>query len=248
MMSSPLRFVITFLAMFGLTVGSVAGQDKPKSKAKSDANLSKTTDDLKGLALAMHNYHDTFNRFPAVGGDAGREKGRLSWRVYLLPYVEQENLYRQFKMDEPWNSPHNKKLVSKMPEIYRPSNAKLASEGKTRIVVPVGADTLFPADGRKMHLRSVTDGTSNTIMLLEADDEHAVVWTKPDDLEIDMKKPLEGLAIRPQGGFLAVVGDGSLRFIRKTAEPKTVAAMFTRAGSELAMLRPEDLIELPRRQ
>jgi hypothetical protein len=79
--------------------------------------------------------------------------------------------------------------------------------------------------------------------LVEADDEHAVVWTKPDDLKIDLKNPLAGLAIRKPGAFFALIGDGSIRFIRKTAAPAAVAAMFTINSGETAMLRPDEVLD-----
>ena len=67
-------------------------------------------------------------------------------------------------------------------------------------------------------------------MLVEADDQHAVVWTKPDDLDVDLAKPLTGLAIRPPGGFLVLMADGSVHFLRAGMKPATLAALFTRGG------------------
>ncbi len=200
---------------------------------------------FKQLALAWHNYHDVYEHFPtAVSFDAQGKKTRLSWRVHMLPFLEQRQLYDEFRLNEPWDSEHNRKLIARMPAIFRPANEKLAAEGKTKFVMPLGEKTIGSVEKRQISLRDITDGTSNTIMLVEADDAHAVVWTKPDDLEIDLAKPLSGLAVRPAGAFLVARCDGSVDFLRTTIDPKQLAAMFTRAGGEPVPFRPEDRIAL----
>ena len=85
-------------------------------------------------------------------------------------------------------------------------------------------------DGPK--ISSITDGTSNTIMVVEARADQAVVWTKPDDLDIDLDNPLSGLESARVGGFHALLADGSVRFISNQIDLKTLKALFTRAGNE----------------
>jgi hypothetical protein len=200
---------------------------------------------FRELGLAMHSYHDTNGHFPtAVSFDKEDKKTRLSWRVHLLPYLELGALYAEFHLEEPWDSEHNKKLIAKLPPIYRPANPKLAAAGKTKIVAPAGEETLFPNKNQAIRLADITDGTSNTIMLIEADDDHAVVWTKPDDLEIDLKKPLAGLEIQTGDGFVALFADGAVHVVRKTIDTANLAALFTRAGGEVAVLKPRDEIAL----
>lgn len=223
---------------------------EPKAKPKQDDregerdNL-KTANRFKVCGLAMHGYHDTYGSFPThVSFDKDGKKTRLSWRVHVLPFLEEDALYKEFRLDEPWDSDHNKKLISRLPAVYQSANAKLTAAGKTRLVAPVGEQTMFPSKQNKgTRLADILDGTSNTIMLVEADDEHAVVWTKPDDLEIDLKMPLTGLAIRPPGIFIAVFADGRVEQIRQTIQPQALAPLFTRAGGEPVALRPEDTIE-----
>ena len=212
----------------------------PRGPGPDDLRMA---NNLRMLGLAMHNFHDAFNTLPGVVGNP-QQKSELSWRVHLLPFLDEGKLYQEFHLDEPWDSEHNKTLIKRIPAIYRPANLKVAAEGKTGIVAPVGANSLFPPDRRRIRFADVQDGLSNTIMLVEADDAHAVVWTKPDDLAIDPAKPLNGLAMRPAGAFLALAGDGALHFIRGTTEPTTIAAMFTRSGGEVVGLGPENEIAI----
>jgi hypothetical protein len=226
------RELLDSLGMGGL-LGDAGKEEKP-GKDRPDADTQQMAQRLKQLGLAMHNYLSAYSYFPtAVSFDKEGKKTGLSWRVHLLLFLDEDGLYKQFKLDEPWDSPHNKKLVAKMPAIYRPADPKLAAAGKTRIVGPLGDEVLFPKSNKKVSIAQITDGLSNTIMQVEADDGHAVVWTKPDDLEIDLKKPLSGLAIRPPGAFLVLLADGSVHFLRDTTPTKTVAALFTRNGGEV---------------
>src|SRR5437764_11415290 len=118
----------------------------------------------------MHSYHDAQGRFPAAAGRGKGGKPLLSWRVHLLPYLEQDALYKEFHLDEPWDSEHNKKLIPRMPDIYlsRLSALKRA-DGKTTIVVPAGPKLVFNGT-QKMTLRDITDGTTNTILIMDVDD------------------------------------------------------------------------------
>lgn len=195
---------------------------------------------LRTLGFAWHNYHDTNGAFPTSeprdNMPANSPRSGLSWRVHLLPYLGQEKLASQFHMQEPWDSPHNKALISKMPFVYRPADPKLVAQGKTRIVAPIGDKLISTKKAQHIGIRDITDGTSNTIMLVEVDDQHAVIWTKPDDLEVDLARPQAGLAIRPPGGFLVEMADASIHFVKTTINRNDLAALFTRAGGEVVSL------------
>ncbi|MCY2989735.1 MAG: DUF1559 domain-containing protein [Planctomycetota bacterium] len=195
---------------------------------------------LQQLARGWQNYHDTFKFFPSASVDATGQKSGLSWRVHVLAFTEHRALYDKFHRNEPWDSEHNRQLIAEMPELYRPANKQLAAAGKTKFVTLRGDQTICPTEPRQISMRDITDGTSNTLMLVEADDEHAVVWTKPDDLEVDWQKPAAGLAVRPPGGFLVAFADGSIQFLRNTIAADTLAALMTRAGGEPVALQPED--------
>ncbi len=169
--------------------------------------------------------------FPAFASRDKAGKSLLSWRVHLLPHLGEAALYRQFKLDEPWDSPHNKKLIAWMPAVYRPVNPKLAGEHRTTLLAPLGEATMFPPRGG-LRIADVLDGTDTTIMLVDAADDQAVVWTCPDDLKYDPKEPSHGLAKRYDGEIMVGMVDGMVHFLPKTIENATLAALFTRNGRE----------------
>jgi prepilin-type processing-associated H-X9-DG protein len=202
----------------------------PVSNARQAAQRAQCANNLKQIGLAMHNYYDSNKRLPARSSYDADGKPLLSWRVHVLPYIEQEALYKEFHLDEPWDSEHNIKLVEKMPKVFACPSAKL-EKGRTTYLVPVAEGTLFgKEEGSKFE--EVRDGTSNTIMVVETDAEHAVVWTKPDDLEVDLEAPLRGLGSDHGDGFQVGFCDGSVRFISKAIDAKVLAALFTIAGGE----------------
>ena len=157
-----------------------------------------------------------------------------------LPFVEGEALYRQFKLDEPWDSPHNKKLISQMPAVYK-SPGSTSEPGKTNyqaIRVAQSVIKLPPRAtwGKKVPvgtiMREITDGTSNTAMVVEANDTKSVIWTKPDDLVPDTKDPTKGMRGLRRNGFSVLLSDGSVHFLSDRIDARVLKAIFTRNGGE----------------
>jgi hypothetical protein len=204
----------------------------PVARVQDAAARVMSTNNLKQLVLAMHNYHDVNGRLPGYANADKDGKPLLSWRVHLLPYLEQDALYKEFKLDEPWDSEHNKKLIPRMPVFYNSTkDPALALAGKTTYVVPTGKDTVFP-DTKGMKISDITDGTSNTIIILDVSDQNATIWTRPDDFKIDPKDPLKGLALRFGPSFLCAFADGSVHSITKEVKKETLKALITPRGNE----------------
>ncbi|VTS06571.1 DUF1559 family PulG-like putative transporter [Tuwongella immobilis] len=189
-------------------------------KTRAAAQSMAMSNNFKQVGLAMHNYESAYGYFPAAAIRDAKGKPLLSWRVAILPFIEQDNLYRQFKLDEPWDSEHNKKLIPLMPSIYLHPMRPETENGKTHVCVFVGdastmkgikVATLF-SDPRGNRITNVTDGTSNSFMVAEARDP--VIWTRPDmELEVQPGKPLPKLGGGMPGKILVGFADGSVRWI-----------------------------------
>ncbi len=199
--------------------------------AREAARRNAALNNLRQLSLAMHNHHGAKRAFPAAASYDKDGKPLLSWRVHLLPYMEEQNLYKQFHLDEPWDSEHNRTLIDKMPAVYRNPNNNSTSE--TNFLAVTGKGLIF--DGKTgISIDDIKDGTSNTIMLVEADLDQSVVWTKPADLAFDPAHPLHGLAnFRAGGGFLAAFADGHVQYISGGIDEDDLKALFTRGGGEI---------------
>lgn len=222
--------------------GLAGTPDADKVKTPVGASLADRTkciNNLKQIGLALHNYHDVYGKFPAVANFDKQQKPFLSWRVHLLPYLEQEQLYKQFHLDEPWDSEHNKKLIPAMPMVYGcpGSNAGL---GLTTYLAPVSKQTMFTGDNKQIRIPEVLDGLSNTIFVVDADDKHAVTWTKPEDLKYDANQPWNGLVGHHGDMCVALFVDGSVHTLRQRIRPEILCGLFTRAGGEITPLGPED--------
>jgi prepilin-type processing-associated H-X9-DG protein len=201
-------------------------------KARESARRMQSANNMKQIGLAMFNYESTYNHFPAAYiADKKTGKPLLSWRVAILPFVEQDGLYRQFHLDEPWDSEHNKKLLASMPQVYR-HPASTAAPGMTNYVTVRGKDTAFPGK-EGIRIAEITDGTSNTIMAVEVSDAKAVPWTKPDDFPYDDKNPAAGLGGLFAGGFNAAFCDGSVHFISSAIDAETLRRLFNRHDGQV---------------
>ncbi|MDC0937021.1 DUF1559 domain-containing protein, partial [Pirellulales bacterium] len=188
---------------------------RPIREARDAAERRQRINSFKMLALAMHNYEARNKTFApaAIVDDQGRPL--LSWRVAILPYVDQEDLYDQFRLDEPWDSAHNQQLIAQMPEVYADPNRsarRTAGEGRTTFVVPTGPDTVF-AGHKGMMLKEITDGMSSTVMIVEVVPDRAVTWSQPADWEVDFADPFDGVADDVGRPFITAFCDGSARNI-----------------------------------
>lgn len=184
--------------------------------------------DLKHIGLAMLSHEG--GRLPASSIRGADGRPLLSWRVAILPLLGQDELFRQFRLDQPWDSPHNKSLISRIPEIYAPGGDPARSAGSTYYRTFVGPGTAFEGV-RGISPSEITDGPSNTMMVVEAGDP--VPWTRPDELPYELNRPLPRLGTFSRGGFLALFCNGEVRHVSAAVGDTKLRAAITRNGGEL---------------
>jgi hypothetical protein len=190
--------------------------------------------------MALRSYHEVNGKLPPAVVSRKDGQPLYSWRVLLLPYLDQDSLYKQFKLDEPWDSPHNKPLSGETPRCYVPAGGGMDGPGLTRYQVFVGPGTAFERPG--LTWADFPAGPENTILVVEA--AEPMPWSKPVDLHYRPDKPLPSLGVysKPvhflcyelwrKPGFNACFGDGATRFISSETDEKTIRAFITRSGGE----------------
>lgn len=226
-------------AAAGSLLGAIA-------QARGSAQRATSANNLKQIMLAMHMWADVHGGMfppPVIYGQDGKGKVPHSWRVELLPYLEQDALYRAYQFDEPWDSEANKKVLAQMPAVFRhpADDAKSTSSGyyvltpaklfQEKVLPgggveapPGGLPTAF-SKATGVRFSDVTDGTSYTLAAFEA--KRDIPWTKPEDILFDPEKDLPQLGGFFKDGFNAGYADGSVHFISGKIEPKTLKLLIT---------------------
>jgi hypothetical protein len=206
------------------------------------ARPSQSRYNLKQIGLALRDFQSRYNHFPADVRDRDG-KPMLSWRVRLLPFLDEQELFDALRLDEPWDSPQNKFVLEQMPQVFAwPERPAQPGPGMTCYRGFSGKRTVFdPGLKEGVGIETITDGTPNTIAVVWAKD--AVPWTKPDsDIPFeDEAKPermqalLGELFIHYPGGFDALYCDGSVRYIRSNVNLLVLRALVTRDGGEIVI-------------
>jgi RNA polymerase sigma factor (sigma-70 family) len=248
----------------GVTWSSSPAQQAAQPAAKVETRLAERTGEdalwarhslnLKRIGLAMVNYQSAEGHYPPAAIMSKDGKPLLSWRVAILPYLEGfEALYKEFRLDEAWDSPHNMALLVRMPSVfssradhiatptttpYRVFVGSKESQQEARLMtgvepggmIPFEAGTMFRVH-RGTELREITDGTNNTILVVEA--AQAVPWTKPEELSYAVDRPLPPLGGSMRQGFAALFASGLVRFLDISFDERTIRALATRNGGEI---------------
>ena len=207
-------------------------------KVRGAAGRMTSANNLKQIALAMHNYESTHGHFPTHAIYSKEGKPLLSWRVAILPFVEEDALYKQFKLDEPWDSPNNKKLLARMPKVYAPPEGRTTKEPYMTYYQVFTGPSAFFGGPKGQRLSQIRDGSSNTLLTVEAGEP--VLWTKPEDVVVDPKKPLPKLGgLFPElPTFNVGFADGSVRALNRQIKEYILRALISPRGGE--MINPND--------
>jgi hypothetical protein len=169
--------------------------------AKPAAARVTSINNAKNIALAIHSSHDAYKFMPSPRSD----KADLSWRVAILPYIEQGPLYTQFDLNTDWDKGKNQGFVNSRPVLYDCPMRSPADKTQTSWQYFTGPKTPFPQPTTKIRMVEFNDGTSNTFLF--ADAANPVPWSKPADIVVPATGPI-GVA---QGTFIVAMVDGSVR-------------------------------------
>ena len=226
------------LAVMPATVIPEINKPTPNQVRTQDLN------NLRQLGLGLLNYESGHQKFPGISGQKpnhGAVDSGLSWRVHLLPFLEERELYDRFHLDESWDSPHNLALLPEMPEgmeSHWPKGMGSVKPGYTLYQRPTGNGAFDAGDGTQTTFADITDGSSNTIMIVQVDPAAAVPWTKPADYAFDPQEPLRSLGKSDENSqqarvWLGVRVDGScFSFTQEGLPTRIISSLFTKAGGE----------------
>lgn len=214
----------------------------PVKSVHTPARRTMCKNNLKQIGLALHNYLDVYNCFPPAVVHDEHGQPAHSWRVLILPFMEEQALYDLYSFDEPWDGPNNSKLVDSMPEFFECpafSDSKLgAADGANRLTMYMAInDTGAAFDGSAARsIKDFSDGTSNTIMVTEVR-QFANIWMSPTDVSVSQwQSELQQSAGSKPGthkdGIQVLMGDGSTRFLSHNTDQKSVDALTTIAGGD----------------
>jgi hypothetical protein len=190
-----------------------------------------SSNNLKQLGLAMMIYHDSYGHFPSavLRDPALGERGQpYSWRVALLPILGEDNLYSQYRRDEPWDGPANQAVLARMPRVFAAPGDVRAADGLTHYQVLVGPGTAFERPDFKARLGDFSRGAAQTILVVEAADP--VPWTKPRDLPYDPDGPLPKVGGVVGKGLHALFVDGTVRWIQAREQESELRRLVPRNG------------------
>ena len=219
---------IGFLACGGILVALLL---PAVQSAREAARRMQCSNNLKQIALALHNYHDVYKALPPAYTVDENGNKLHSWRTLILPYIECSPLYSQIKLDEPWDSPNNRRIAETVVPVFScPSEGETISPNTDYMAI-VGPGTVFQGK-EPVPFRDVTDGLSNTLAVVEVHDS-GVSWMAPVDLNLEtMQFRVNGGATeirsRHPGGAMVAMADGSVRFLAETIDPQTLRALVTR--------------------
>jgi prepilin-type processing-associated H-X9-DG protein len=211
----------------------------PGNHRRGGAKRSQCKNNLKQIGLALHNYHDRYGCFPPAFIADGKGRPMHSWRVLLLPYLDQGPLYNLYRFDEPWDGPNNRKLADRSVEVYHcPEGLKKTSPASewTSYVAVVGPNTAWP-DSSSRALADFQDPTSETLLVVELADS-GIHWMDPRDLHVVQMSPLissqagQGISSKHNGGAQAVLADGSVRFFSQNLSGEAIHGLLTVNGGE----------------
>ncbi|MBR5710337.1 MAG: DUF1559 domain-containing protein [Thermoguttaceae bacterium] len=232
---------MTAVGVSGVAVGLLL---PAVAAARESARRMQNANNFKQLALGMLMYEAAHRSLPSPYTVNEDGKRLHSWRVALLPYFEELELYDQIRLDEPWDSDWNKQFHDKCPKVFQNPSVELAP-GETTFAVVVGENTAFPGN-KRVSLATITDGCSNTAMIVE---RSPVCWMDPNS-DIPLEEAIKGVNVSPNGIrsyyngiFMLVLCDGSVCNLPDNVSSVFLRKLFERNDGKIIELDDPELNE-----
>ena len=188
-----------------------------------------SSNNLKMIALGFESFEEVHDFLPSVRTKLPNYQYPVSWRVAILPYIGEEDLYNRYRFDEPWYGENNEKLLKELPDVYR-HRSQLQTAGLANYVVIAGKDTVTGDGDSKTKLKEVRDDKNSTILVAET--LARIPWLSPGDVEFGPEKPTPELGGINPSGFQVAMVDGSVQRIPSDTSDAALRAMFTKSGGE----------------
>jgi prepilin-type processing-associated H-X9-DG protein len=221
--------LMAFMAFIGILIALLL---PAVQQAREAARRTQCKNNLKQIGLALHNYHDTYNSFPPAYVADSDGRPMHSWRVLILPYLDQQALYQSYDFTQPWDSPANQFVLQSMPPVFACPSNPAQGGNTTAYAAAFGPDCVFSGpEGVK--IQTIVDGTSNTVMVGEAT-RAAIPWTQPQDVDIQAHPALNdpgGFSSHHTGGVQFLMGDGSVRFISEEINQQTLDSLYGKSDA-----------------
>jgi hypothetical protein len=216
-------------AMYALLIPAV-------DRARHVAARSESTNNLKQIMMALQSYENEHGSYPPAYVTDAEGKPLYSWRVLILPYLDEDELYDQFDKTKAWDDPANKAVSDSMVKVFRSPLDDEVEENGTSYIGIVGRNTMFPTgSGRKS--TEVLDGTYSTIMVLEVKG-FAGSWAEPIDPKLNQFSGVniigedEGQLHPAQANGAVLVGyaDGMVRQLNASAAARVIQPVAITVG------------------
>lgn len=225
------------LACLFFAIIRVGGQSVSRMTASRDQSIS--IRNLQKIADALNAYAADHGNYPPVAITDNSGKPLLSWRVLLLPYLDEEELYNKIDLTVPWDDPINATIFPRMPTVFRhPNAAEQNFYNQSGYYLVTGPGTLFPASG-PLGPNDITDDPTQTILVIEAKSSMMPgSWAEPIDIDYAaMQGNIGGNPSTEVGGLLdngvaMATTDGRGHFLPNTTDPLVLRALITPQGGE----------------
>ena len=221
--------------MIAIFCGFAAMARRARFASDSAASTSLCCNNFKWVTLALHNYHETNGTFPPAYLTDAHGKPTPSWRVLILPYIEHGSLFNEFHLSEPWDSPHNIKLLNRMPPQFGCPSLP-PKVGHTSCVAITGPGTFFPGATCTSY-SDATDGLEQTILNAEIRDS-GIPWTASAVLDVRTMslrvnvRANKGISGPHADGPFVSLANGSVHRLPDTVSPAALRGMVTISGGD----------------